>query len=271
MKRWGKKAFILVSLVIFLAIPLGQALAADVITCWFPPGWTSKADQARTIVKALSDGSGISLRPRIAKSYPEILEAFSTKEPNLVYVGSFVQAVINARNLGTPLVQAVNGKEFYSGVMIYPKGENPAAILKNHPAEIAYAVGASSGESSAKAATGGKAALGVPNHGAACSAVRAGKAKAALVKNWWWEDNRDKFPEFAMYEIPGITKLGNPDNVLTASNAVSAEQCKKLTIAAMQHPNVFGAPKMMTFDVTALRFSLELMAKGKIDPLKYTW
>lgn len=113
--------------------------------------------------------------------------------------------------------------------------------------------------------------MGVPNHGATCGAVKAGKAKAGVVKNWWWEANKQKFPELAMYEIPGISKTGNPDNVLTASKAVSKELRNKLTAAAMKNPSAFGAPKLAAFDASALRFSLDLMAKGKIDPLTYSW
>lgn len=247
-----------------------SALAAE-LTCWFPPDWTARADQARNIARTLSDESGVDVRPRIAKSYPEILQAFSTSGQNLVYVGSFAQALIYARNLGIPLAQSVNGKELYSGVFVYPKGENPVAILRDHPAEIAFAIGASSGESSAKAATGGKAAIGVPHHGAACGAVKAGKAKGAVVKNWWWESNSSKFPELAMYEIPDISIAKNPDNVLTASKAVPVEIQDKIKAAALKNPGVFGGDKMAEFDEKTLLFSLKLMKQGNIDPLSYAW
>ena len=245
--------------------------AADSLTCWFSPGWTSKAAKAQAISAALSEESGISVRPRIAKSYPEVLTAFSTNEPQLVYVGSFVQAIINARGLGTALVQNINGKDLYSGVLVYPKGGDPAAILKNSPAEIAFARGASSGESSAKAATAGQAAIGVANHGASCGAVKAGKAKAAVVKNWWWDANKGKFPELDMYLIPDVSINKNPDNVLTASKAVSAEIQAKITAAAIARKDVFGAPEMVPFDQARLAYPLELMQKGKIDPLTYSW
>ena len=33
--------------------------------------------------------------------------------------------------------------------------------------------------------------------------VYVGKAKAAVVKNWWWEGNKDDFPGLDVYEIPG--------------------------------------------------------------------
>lgn len=256
----------------FLLCLVSPIFAADSLTCWFPPGWKKKAAEAQTITKALSAESGIKVQPRIAKSYPEILTAFSSDEPNLVYVGSFVQAIINARNLGSPLAQNVNGKEMYSGVLVYPKGGDPVAILKEEAAQIAFAVGASSGESSAKAATAGKASVGTANHGASCAAVKAGRAKAGVVKNWWWESHKSKYPELAMYEIPGVSKRMNPDNVLTASKAVAAGVKNKIQAAAIKRSDAFGAgAKMMPFSASKLAFSLELMQKGKINPKTYSW
>jgi ABC-type phosphate/phosphonate transport system substrate-binding protein len=251
-----------------LAAPV---FAADPLTCWFAPEWKSKADQARSIAKALSDQSGVAVRPRIATSYPELLAAFSIDQPQLVYVGSFVQAIISARKLGTALVQSINGQELYSGVLIYPKGGDPAAILAASPTEIAFALGASSGESSAKAATGGKAAIGLANHAATCGAVKAGRAKAGVVKDWWWEANKDRFPELDMYLIPGVSEIKNPDNVLTASKAVPAAVQAKITAAAMASKEAFGAPEMAPFDQARLAGPLELMKKGQIDPLTYSW
>jgi ABC-type phosphate/phosphonate transport system substrate-binding protein len=260
--------FVAAMLVCCFAAPV---FSAEPLTCWFSPGWKSKAAKARTIAKALSEESGISVRPRIAKSYPEVLSAFSTDKPQLVYVGSFVQAIINARGLGTALVQNINGKELYSGVLVYPKGGDPEAILKNFPAQIAFARGASSGESSAKAATAGKAAIGVANHGATCGAVKADKAKAGVVKNWWWEANKGKFPELDMYLIPEISVNQNPDNVLTASKAVPADLQAKIAAAAIARKAAFGAPEMVPFDQSRLAAPLALMKKGKIDPLTYSW
>ena len=263
-------------IVLCLAVLLVLGAAAtgycqDSITCWFPPAWKNKPDQASIIAKALEGESGILVKPRIAKSYPEILSAFSEDEANLVYVGSFVQAIIKARSLGVPLVQNINGKEMYSGILVYPKGEDPAVILKDHPENIAFAAGASSGESSAKAATGGKASVGTPNHGVTCAAVIAGKVKAGVIKNWWWKANSSRFPTLEVYEIPGISLLKNPDNVLTASKAVSDEMKKKITTAAIANKDAFGAKEMKPFDSASLDFSLELMKKGQIDPLTYTW
>lgn len=266
-----KKNLLLIASLLLFLVASTSALAADPLTCWFPPGWKKKTEQAKNIAASLTKSSGITVRPRIAKSYPEILEAFSKGDKALVYVGSFVQAIINARDLGTPLVQNINGKQFYSGVLVYQKGGDPQAILKNTPDKVAYAVGASSGESSAKAATHGKASIGTANHGATCGAVKAGKAKAGVVKNWWWEANHDKYPELAMYKIPEISMEKNPDNVLTASKSVSTETIAKIRKAAIDSKEAFGAPAMEPFDPANLQFSLDLMHKGNIDPKTYNW
>jgi ABC-type phosphate/phosphonate transport system substrate-binding protein len=246
----------------------GSALAAE-MNCWFPPDWSKKPEQAQAIAKALSDKSGITVKPRIAKSYPEILTAFAGADQNLVYVGSFAQAIIKARDLGVALVQNIDGKDLYSGVMVYPKGGDPEAILKQSPAEIAYAKAASSGETAAKVATGGKAALSVASHDAACAAVIAGRARAALVKNWWWEQNREKYAALDMYRIPGVSIEKNPDNVLTASKAVPAELRAKITEAAIASREAFGASAMAPFEQSRLDFPLEMMARGGIDARNY--
>ena len=266
-----KKRVGLLLLLVFVSMT-GLSFAADPLTCWFSPGWKTKAIQAKAITQALSEKSGLAIRPRIAKSYPEVLSAFATDKPNLVYVGSFVQSIIAARKLGTPLAQNTNGKEMYSGILIYPAGQDPIAILTNNPADIAFAIGASSGESSAKAATKGKAAIGVANHGTAVNAVKAGKAKAAVVKNWWWAGNGDKFPGMKSFDIPGVSVAKNPDNVLTASKAVPADVAEKVKAAALASSAAFGSNSVMVpFDSSKLAFSLGLMQKGGIDPLTYTW
>lgn len=266
-----KKLLIAGVVLAILGLPVAQVFAAGQLTCWFPPGWKNKPEKAQAIVTALSSESGLAIQPKIAESYPEILQAFETGDENLVYVGSFVQAIINARGLGHALVQSQNGKELYSGIMIYPNDLDPNTILQNSPREIAYAVGASSGESTAKAATKGQAAVPMPNHGASCQAILDGKAKAAVVKNWWWQANQDKFPGLSAYEIPSFSFLGNPDNVLTASNAVSKKTQEKLIVAAVKHRAVFDAKKVQLFDNRKLKFSLWLMEQGKIDPMTYTW
>jgi ABC-type phosphate/phosphonate transport system substrate-binding protein len=264
-----KKLFITSLTALFLFSIVAPALSAD-LTCWFPPGWKKKAAQAKTITAALSDKSGVKVKPRIAKSYPDILKAFATDAPNLVYVGSFVQAIIAARGLGTPLAQNVNGKELYGSFMIFPKGKDPKAILASSPEKIAFARGASSGESGAKAATLGKAKMGTPNHGATAGAVKAGKAAAGFVKNWWWAANKAKFPTLDMYQVPGASDVKNPDNVLTASKAVPADVMAKIKTAAISSPDAFGAKKMADFSGN-LDFSISNMKAGKIDPMTYSW
>jgi hypothetical protein len=92
-----------------------------------------------------------------------------------------------------------------------------------------------------------------------------------VVKNWWWDANKDKFPELEMHRIPGVSIEKNPDNVLTASKAVPADLQQKIATAAIKVKDVFGAPEMVTFDQSRVDYPLELMAKGKIDPLTYTW
>lgn len=256
--------------VMLLGMMLTSASAAE-IKCWFSPDWGSKAQQAEEITKALSDKTGLTIKPQIAKSYPEIIKAFSTPEQNLVYVGSFVQAIIKSRDLGTALVQNIDGKELYSGILVYTKGRNPEDILKNSPADIAFAKAASSGETAAKAATGGNAKLATANHADACTAVVTGRAQAAVVKNWWWEKNKDKFATLDMYKIPGISIEKNPDNVLTASKAIPADVQAKIAAAAIASNAAFGAPKMVPFDQSRLAFPLEMMKKGNIDPKTYTF
>lgn len=264
-----KKVLAAVTMVATMAA--ASAAMADALPLWFAPDWKSKPEQAKQICDALSKGSGYEVQPRIAKNYPEILGAFAAKEPALTYVGSFAQAIIHSRSLGQALVQGVNGKEYYAGVMIYPKGQDPAAILQNSPTEIAFAAGASSGESSAKAATAGQAAFKVQDHAAAVGAVKAGKAKAAVVKDHWWSANAARFPEMDVYLIPGVSEDKNPDNVLTASNAVTPEAQEKIKQAAMASKDAFGVQEVVPFDPAKLDFSVNLMKTGKLDPATYSW
>jgi len=259
-----------IAAVMLFGMMLTSAFAAD-INCWFPPEWSSKTQQAGDITKALSDKTGLTIKPQIAKSYPEIIKAFSSSDQNLVYVGSFVQAIIKANDLGTALVQDIDGKDLYCGVLVFIKGRNPEDLLKNSPTAIAFAKGASSGETAAKAATDGKANMATANHGQACDAVVTGRAQAAVVKDWWWEKNKDKYAILDMYKIPGISIDKNPDNVLTASKSIPADVQAKITAAAIASSAAFGAQKMAPFDQTRLAFPLEMMKKGHIDPKNYTF
>jgi ABC-type phosphate/phosphonate transport system substrate-binding protein len=162
------------------------------LTMWFPPG--SDGAKSKAITVALSANSGLTISPRIAVSYSEIYREFASKKEGLVYAGSFAGAALTTLGVITPLVQKIDGKELYCGVLVYPKTDDPVTILSTFPAEISFATGASSGESSAKAATAQKANVGVKDHLAAANAVKAGKARAAVVKNYWWDANKDKFP-----------------------------------------------------------------------------
>lgn len=247
------------------------AHATETIHCWFPPSWINKSHQAKEIADALALHSGLPIKPRIATSYPQILEEGFGEEEDIIYVGSFVQAIIESRGIGTSLVQAINGKEFYSGVFVFPKEENPEAILKNFPEEIAYAKGASSGESSALAATDGKAHIPTGSHRITCDAIKAGRAKGGFVKNWWWEVNREKYPELTAYKVPRISIEKNPDNVLAVSKAISPEKSEMIKEAALASKDAFGVDEMKPFSPNELQFSISLMKKAKIDPATYKW
>jgi len=265
------KRLIAVMLLVLCSLPTGAAFAADQVTCWFAPGWKNM-DQAKAITDALGKGSGLEIKPRVANSYPEILDAFASKEMNLVYAGSFAQSIIIARKLGTALVQSVNGKELYAGIMIYKADQDPQKILASSPSAIAYAIGASSGESSAKAATGGKAALGVNNHSAAVDAVLSGKAQAAFVKDSWWQANQGNYKGLKTYEVPKISEKKNPDNVLSVSSEVPTAVVGKIKEAALASATAFGPTvSIKPFSNSQLNFSLNLMMQGNIDPLTYKW
>jgi ABC-type phosphate/phosphonate transport system substrate-binding protein len=265
MKRW-----IALLLLVLWCLPVGSALAADQVTCWFAPG--KSLDQAKTVAEALSKASGVDIKPRVANSYPEILDAFAGKEMNMVYGGSFVQSIIVARKLGTAMVQNVDGKELYAGILIYKAEQDPQQILTASPKAIAYAIGASSGESCAKAATAGKAEIGVASHGAAVEAVVAGKAKAAMVKDSWWQSNQDKYKGFKSYQVPKVSEKKNPDNILSVSSEVPAALAEKLKTAALASSAAFGqGAAIKPFSNSQLNFSLGLMMQGKIDPLSYKW
>ena len=264
-----KVVVVVILTVVLTCFTAPKIVMAEEMLCWFPPGFDP--GKAIAITNALSQGTSAIVQVKIARNYPELLDAFAAKPEALVFTGSFTAAVLQARGLAVPLVQKIDGKELYAGVLIYPKGENPAALLNNFPAEISYAVGASSGESSAKAATEGKAKIGVRDHLWALAALKAGNARAAVVKNFWWEANKKNYPEFDMYEIPEISLPRNPDNILMAATAVSEENRGKLTQAAIAGKKAFSANEMKRIEAKDLEFTLNLMRKGGIDPNTYTW
>jgi ABC-type phosphate/phosphonate transport system substrate-binding protein len=249
----------------------GDAMASDAIGLWFPPAWAGREAEARAIAQTLSTEAEVEIRAEIAKNYPEILSAFESGAPALVYAGSFVQTLIHLRQLGRVLVQSVNGREFYSGVLIYPADADPEDRLSRFPERVAFAVGASSGESSAKAATEGKAAIGVASHWEAARAVASGRAKAAFVKNWWWEDHRKKFPGLNMKSVPGISENKNPDNLLAASQSVPPETVSAIIQTTLVNPDLFGGQQMVLFDLSDLIFPKTLMKRAGIDPAAYQW
>jgi ABC-type phosphate/phosphonate transport system substrate-binding protein len=251
---------------------LGSAATATVpIDLWFPPSWEDRQRQAATIAETLSEKSGVPIRARVADSHPEILDAFQSEAPAMVFAGSFIQTIIHQRRLGKVLLQSVNGREFYSGVMIYPAGENPEAILRDSPEAVAFAAAASSGESSAKAATSGKANVPVDSHAAAAAAVQSGKAKAAFVKNWWWEDHRGSFRGLSMTAIPGVSEMKNPDNLLAASNRVPPGAVSAVVQAALAEDRLFGGQKLVISKLSDLMFSIRLMDRAGIKPAAYAW
>jgi ABC-type phosphate/phosphonate transport system substrate-binding protein len=264
-----KIAYLLVTITALLAT-LGSAWAVEV-NIYFPPAWKNQSEKAARIAEGLSQEVGIKITPHIAECYPEILNALLQKQPVLAYVGSMVQSIVYARQLGTPLIQALNHKQLYSGIMLFPKGMSPTAILNDYPAEIAFTVGATSGEVCAKLATGGKASIAVSDHHAAAEAIRTGKAKAGFVKNIWWEENKNNYPKLDSYSLPGISEVKNADNVLLSSRFVSPDVKAALMSAAFKLPELFDADLVVPFDSSALNFTIELMNKAGIDPLTYRW
>ncbi|NWF93610.1 MAG: PhnD/SsuA/transferrin family substrate-binding protein [Syntrophaceae bacterium] len=258
-------------LLIFLSIPVVTSAAE--LTLYYPPDWAERAPKAKAIAEALSQSSGLTIQPRIAQSRPEIIEAFSQRKPALVFVGSFVQAMLFRRGLSVPIVQGVNGKEFYTSVLIAPSsaGTDPKTIVKNAGSAVAYAKGTSAGESAAKAATGGKAEIAMDNPTAAVNAVKTGRAKCAFVKKSWWEERRANFEGINHFDYPGVSEYRHPDLVLSANKAVSSEDLVRIKLAALKNANVFGVRFFREFDPSLLEPTIDLMKRGKIDPKTYTW
>jgi ABC-type phosphate/phosphonate transport system substrate-binding protein len=263
--------FALIIVATLLSAPV-MVPAAD-LTLYYPPEWQTKAKQARVISEALSHDSGFPIKPVVAQSYPEILTAFSKNQPMLVYVGSFLQALLYSRGLSIPLVQAIDGKEFYTSILIAPStaGTDPVGIVKAAGVSIAYAKGTSSGESGAKAASAGHANGATVNHAAAVAAITMGNSKCAFVKNWWWEANKGAFKGTIQLEYPDISDKKNPDNVLSATKAVSSQDIAKIKAAILKNAEAFQAKSFREFNPALLEPTLALMRKGNMDPKTYTW
>jgi ABC-type phosphate/phosphonate transport system substrate-binding protein len=246
-------------------------LAAEPVQLWFPPSWKGTPEQANVIADALSARSGLSVVPRVARYYPEILKAFDSRRGTLVYAGSFVQAVLVATGKGVPLAQGIDGQELYAAVMLHRKGTDHRAILRDTPDDIAFAIAASSGETAAMAATGGRAAHRVADHKAAAQAVVNGNAKGAFVKSWWWEANRAGFPALEASRVDGVSDVQNPDNVLTASVAMREADRKRVADAAVALAAEFRVKSMVPFDPRRLDGTLRLMRAAGIEPDSYSW
>ena len=266
----GKNFFLLATVSILFAT-LSSAWAVSEINLYFPPEWKDQPESVYKIADGLSQEVGIKISPQIVDCYPEVLTALSQKKPTLAYVGSMVQTIVISRKLGTPLLQALDNKQFYGGILVFPKGMSPSAILNDNPTEIAYTLGTTSGEICAKVATGGKASIAVLDQRGAVDSMRSGKAKAAFVKNTWWEENRTKYPAFDSYSVPGVSRLDNADNVLLASNFVSTEIRSLITTVAIKKPHIFNADLVVPVDSFLLWFTMELMHKAGINPLTYSW
>lgn len=250
---------------------LPAATAATEIVLWLPPSWNSHPEEAKKLTEALSDKSGLHIAPQIATTYHDIMKAFAEKKPQLAYVGSMAQAVIFSRKLGVPLFQAMNGKQQYGQLMIFAKGESPESILNDSPESVAY-ITSSSSEMCAKAATGGMAALGgMKDFKAAAEAVTLGTARAAFVKNYWWDDNKTNYPQLDSYHVPDVSDHKNPDNVMIASKFVAPEVKSMLMGAAITSPEIFTAELIVPYDSSALDFTFDLMKRAGIDPLTYIW
>lgn len=247
---------------------------AGELTMYFAPEWKEKAAKAKEITDVLSQASGLTIQPRVVGANPDLITAFEKSDPAIVYVGSLITTLLTARGLGTPLAQGVKeGKESYSAVLVAPvaAGSDPAAIVSGAGEAISYAKGASSGELGAKAASNGKANVAANNHAGALNAVKAGKAKAAFVKNWWWEEHKGEYADFQKFDYPGVSEHHNADFVLSVNKGVAEADRAKVKQAASAHAAAFGVTSFRDFDPAATEPTKALMKKGNLDPATYTW
>src|SRR5208337_5170676 len=127
-----ERALIAIVMVTALLLPAPAKVFAADVALYYPPEWATKATEARAIAQVLSQSSELAIHPVVAQTYPEIIAAFTKNQPTLVYVGSFLQALLYARELSTPMLQGIDGKEFYTSVLVAPSsvGTNPVAIVK---------------------------------------------------------------------------------------------------------------------------------------------
>lgn len=267
----GRMVAALLFLVLTVAGDVRSAAAQPLVHLWFPNTWAAKGAEAQKIADELGKKSGLKIVPEIAANNAELLTALTGTDPEIAFVGSMVSAVVWSRRLAQPLFQAVDGRHLYAGVMIFPKGQVPETILRDDPGAVAYNIGTTSGEVCAKAATGGKAALGMPSFPATADAVQSGKAKAGFVKDFWWDDNKQKYPQLDSAMLPGISDSRNPDNVMLVSVRVAPEIRGLILDAAYHSPKLFNANVVVPFDSSSLDYTLSLMKKAGLDPLTYEW
>lgn len=259
---------------IFLVILFfaSRASASEIIII-YPPEWSADAARTKAIAEALSQGTGITIRPLIADTYTQLVEAFSQKKPVLGYLGSFAQAVLFSRGLYVPILQGVDGEEFYTSVMIVPESAagDPFQIIRKAGSEVAYCVGTSSGESGAKAATQGKAALAFSTHEASVNAVITGEAQAAFVKDKWWESKKDEYKGLKCVHYPVISSYRHPARILCANKFVSDQDRSMIKKAALNSEAAFGVKSFNEVQSSIIEQTLALMRKAGINPSTYSW
>ncbi len=259
--------------IFFILLSMASWAASAEISLIFPPEWLDRGLKAKNIASELSIRTGLTIQPVLAESYPEIIEAFSKKEPVLGYFGSFVHAILYSRNLCVPVAQGGDGHEFYNGIMIVPRDEayDPFTIIERAGTKVAFCYGTSSGEGAAKAASKRKAALGYDSHQAVVDAVRDGTAKAAFVKNWWWEENKARYEDLKSINHPIISSYKHPDNILCVSRFFPSEYLLKFRKEIVNCHAVFGVKFFYEVRAGIIEQTFELLSLAGIDPVAYKW
>lgn len=271
----GNIRFAVLAVMLLIAMVVRpHSAAAEPTLFYFPPEWLNKVDRAKAITDSLSKSTGLDLQAKVADNYPQIINGFQSKQPTVAYIGSFIQALLYARNLSKPLARGVNGQEFYSSILIAPEsaGTDVAVIIQQAGAAVAYTTGASSGETGAKSGTHGLAAVATNNHQASVMAIKEGKAKIAFVKNHWWKANAAQFPGMKQFEVPGVSDQKHPDYMISANLALPDADAEKIKEALkLAGPQLFDMHGFVDFHYQVLQPTLRLMGQGKIDPKTYTW